>query len=111
MRCVQFAVSLSGLAGAFPLAVTQVVSFRGCVAGEILVNNQCQQCANGYLMPYDPTRLSCGCPAGMYAYPPAPCAMCPAGTFAAAAGAIACTPCPTGQFSDPGSTACQSCAA
>ena len=52
-----------------------------------------------------------GCPAGMYAYPPAPCTMCPAGSFSAAAGATTCTPCPNGQFSNPGASACQACAA
>ena len=41
-----------------------MLSFRGCVAGEILVNNQCQECANGYLLQYDPAQLSCApCPA------------------------------------------------
>ena len=76
--------------------------------------------------------IASNCPTGMYAYPPAPCMMCPAGSYAARTGATICTSCPAGQvfdfnchltrrtsrdliwcrqFSNPGATACQACAA
>ena len=63
-------------------------------------------------LPVSTTTSNSGtCAVGMYAQSSNACAMCPAGSYTAMAGSTICTPCPSGQFSNPGATVCTSCSA
>ena len=51
---LQFTASLSGLDQGLNLVAQQVLVFRECVAGEVLINSICQKCTSGYLLQYTP---------------------------------------------------------
>jgi hypothetical protein len=57
---LQFTAYPSGLSkSVYKLVATQTLVFRACVAGEILINNVCQKCADGYLLQYATGVISC----------------------------------------------------